>query len=53
MRVKALKQYFAYKYGSDRDWLNFDRTDYCVCQEIGMELIQKINNQIQRKKMRK
>lgn len=41
-RLNAFNQYMAYRYGSDMYWFNFDKRDYCVSQELGMEFIQRI-----------
>lgn len=50
MRLRACSQYCADKYGSDHCWINFDKRDYCMNQEIGMEYIQKITDQERKKK---
>ena len=53
MRFKAFKQYFDYKYGEDHYWFNFDKRDYCMSQELGMEYVQKITDQERKKKWKR
>ena len=38
----------SYKYGSDMFWFNFDKTDYYLSQELGMEFLQRIYDRNQK-----
>lgn len=49
-RLNAFNQYMVYKYGKDHFWFNFDKRDYCMSQELGMEYVQKITDQERKKK---
>jgi len=49
-RLNAFNQYMAYKYGEDHFWFNFDKRDYCMSQELGMEYVQKLTDQERKKK---
>lgn len=49
-RLNAFNHYMAYKYGSDLYWFNFDKRDYCMSQELGMEFIQRISDKYTKKK---